>query len=464
VAEEMITLGAALAELENAPPPAPVQPDTERALLGGLLLDGWRARDVLDEVGLRAEDFAIRAHGVTFAAITKLADAGRPVDPVTVTDELARAGTLEVAGGRTAVAKLQTLVPGSAHVAFYARQVRELAARRRIMEALQAALVQAAAYAPIEELRTAVTACFDAAVDDHAQGPRHISEIVPEALDKLERKPEGLIPTGLADLDYQLDGGFEGSRLYFFAGRPGAGKTGVAHRITIAGARAGGAALFSLEMSGAQNVARVLVSEARVNRRVLREGKAQSQQAWNKVSDVIGDVGELPIYIDDRGAASLAQVRHESRKLVRRHGVRLIVVDYLQLMEAEARRGYNKNDEVGALSKGLKALARELDVPVVCLSQLNRKCEERATKRPQVSDLRDSGSIEQDADVIVLLWRPQMYGSDIKVPFDAEGKVELHVAKWRDGETGSVWCRWDGKATRIDNLPQEEWPRRGGGA
>jgi replicative DNA helicase len=439
-------------DLNARVPPQSV--NTERALLGGILFDGSAAQSALDE-GLTHGDFYRRPHQLVFEAITSLHRAKEAVDTITVVDWLKERGHLDAVGGPAAVSLLETIIPTSAHVVTYSRIVRDLAAKRRILHSLQGAMD--ACYEPVDlsVIQRAVTGAFDEATSRAQADVKHVSAFNAAALEMLENKPGSRLPTKLEHVDRLLGGGMRGGWLYVVAARPGMGKSALATEILGHVAQQGVPVLaFTLEMSGEESLVRFWAQDSGVNPRKI----APHEQV--KLAGSMGEVSERPIFICDKAGVSLAEVESISRTYVRREGVGLIVVDYLQLMDAG--QGENQNQRVSTLSKGLKNLARELGVPVIFLSQLSREVEKRGNRRPQMSDLRDSGSIEQDADVVWLLWRPDYYKQQdpsFKCPPGSEGKVEVNQAKYRNGPTGPVWLRWDGPTFRISDLHFDDYPR-----
>jgi replicative DNA helicase len=407
----------------------------EESLLGAMLLSTDAITAVL-EVGLSSADFYKPAHAHVFEAVITLYGRGQPADPVTVAEALSRSEQLEAIGGPATLISLQAGTPAIGNAGRYARIVEEHALLRRLIGAGSA--VAELGYSLPDDVTGAVDQAealvFQVAQHRVSDSVSALRDVLHRQLDRLEELEAGGdhvtgIPTGLVHLDAQLSG-LQQSHLIIIGGRPGSGKTALAlgmaaHAALHAGARS---LIFSLEMSKEEVGQRLLAAEARVNSTAIRDGRLNPAQ-WDKVNSAIGRLEEAPIFIDDNPTLSTMELRAKARRHQSREGLDLIVVDYLQLMTGNAE---NRQYEVAEVSRGLKLLARELRVPVVALSQLSRKCEERADKRPMLSDLRDSGGIEQDADAVIFVYRDEMYypdSSDL-------GVAEVNLAKQRSGPTG----------------------------
>ena len=467
----LVPLGNVLAELEKRTAEAasetaqrllpthktpPHALDAERALLGGVLIEPSAVEKALDE-GLRPDDFYRKAHGILFRVIADLHNAAEPVDTLTVVDELMRRGLLEAVGGASAVSQLEALIPTAAHVGAYARLIREKATLRRLIET--ATEVVGAAYRQdrrvtdiLDEAERAILAISER---NTRRGIVPMSELVRLATEQLE-KAYNLksaitgVASGFRDLD-GLTSGFQPGELVIVAARPSMGKTAFTLNVAAHAAmrRQAPVAFFSLEMGAEQLVQRLIGAEARIDISNLRRGFIQSNE-WVKLAQAASELAEAPLFIDETPSITVAEMRTKCRRLHHEHGIKMIVVDYLQLMQGP--EGYdNKATEVGEISRGLKTLARELSVPVIALSQLNRGVESRTDKRPMMSDLRESGAIEQDADVIMFLYREEYYLRD-KTPEDKLGVAEVIVAKHRNGPTGSVEMRFFNSITRFADL------------
>jgi len=434
--------------------------DAERALLGGLLIEPGAFERVVDEA-LRPDDFYRRAHGIVFKVIQDLTNAAEPVDTLTVVDELMRRGQLEIVGGAAGVAQLEALIPTAAHVGAYARLIKEKSILRRLIES--ATLVVEAGYRQekrvsdiIDEAERAILAISEATA---RRGMVPMSELVQRATEQLQKAHEAQsavtgVPSGFRDLDH-LTSGFQPGELIIVAARPSMGKTAFTLNVTAhASMRARvPVGFFSLEMGADQLVQRLIGSEARIDISALRRGFIQRHE-WTKLAQAAGELGEAPIYIDETPGLSVSEMRTKARRLKHDANIGMVIVDYLQLMSGPPGIE-NKATEVGEISKGLKQLARELNIPVIALSQLNRGVESRTDKRPMMSDLRESGAIEQDADVIAFLYREEYYLRD-KTPEDKIGIAEIIIGKHRNGPTGSVDLRFFNSITRFENLAKDD--------
>lgn len=426
--------------------------DAERALLGAILSNGDRLVDVADRV--TPAEFFRQAHAETFAAIVALADAGKPIDPVTLKAALGPKG-LEDVGGLAYLAGLADVGRG-ANVVHYAAIVRDRATRRRL-QALADQAIQDAGSAELEAsaaLERAESALYQLGTAQQSgeavAADRVVDETYKLVTQWVETKGKVIgVGSGFPDLD-KLTRGFRPGNLILLAARPAMGKTALALNLAShAAIDAEIATLFySLEMTRAELGIRVLMARGRVDAQSFLAGKG-TQAEHDRFAGACAEVGASLLWIDDTSSLSVASLRARARRhAVKYKGLGLIVVDYLQLLEAApGRRNDNRTVEVGAMSRGLKQLAKELRVPIVALSQLSRAPEARNDGRPQLSDLRESGSLEQDADLVLLLYRKAEYveGHD---PTDAE----LIVAKHRNGPTGSIRLRWAAESTRFDSV------------
>ena len=410
----------------------------------------------------KPEDFYRPAHGHIFDAISTLYAQGEPADPVTVADELRRADLLEAAGGPGNLVALQADTPAISNAHRYARIVAEHALLRRLIGV--ASEIAELGYSLPEDvlgaLDQAEAMVFDIAEHHVTDSTRPLHELLVATVEHLERLQarEGAmtgVPTGYRDLDQKLSGLQPGS-LVIVGARPSMGKTSFA-----LGAAAHAAAekhlpvlFFSLEMSHLELTQRLLCSEARVDSSSLRD-HALSQSDWPRLMDAITKLSEAPLFIDDNPSLSVMEIRAKARRLKSREGLGLVVVDYLQLMSTRNGSPEYRQLEVAEVSRGLKILARELGVPVLALSQLSRALEGRADKRPVLADLRESGSLEQDADVVLFIYRGEVYN---KEPAD-KGTAEVIVAKHRNGPTGTVQLAFLDRFTRFVDLarPASAW-------
>jgi replicative DNA helicase len=414
----------------------------EQSVLGGMLLSKDAIADVVEV--LRSADFYRPAHAIVFDAILDLYGRGEPADPVTLAAALTDAGQISRVGGAPYLHDLVHTVPTAANAGYYAKIVAERAVLRRLVEA-GTRIVQlgygaaAGAGRDVDDVvDLAQQAVYDVTERRVSEDFAALAQMLQPTLDEIEAigAQGGVmtgVPTGFADLDRLLHGMHPG-QLIVVAGRPGLGKsTASMDFVRCAAIRHGlSSVIFSLEMSKVEVVMRVLSAEARVPLHVLRSGQL-SDDDWTKLARRMGEISEAPLFIDDTPNMNLMEIRAKARRLRQRHDLKLIVVDYLQLMTSP-KRVESRQQEVSELSRGLKLLAKEVECPVIAVSQLNRGPEQRTDKRPQLSDLRESGSIEQDADVVVLLHRDDYY--DKESP--RAGEADFIVAKHRNGPTDTV--------------------------
>jgi replicative DNA helicase len=433
--------------------------EAEESVLGSLIIDP-EAITLLEDA-LRPDDFYRDAHKTLYQAMLTLSARREPADFVTLCDELERSGTLADVGGASAIASLMNGVPTSANAVYYGRIVAQKALYRRLIRA--AGQIAALAYEESDDaLEGAEQLIF---LLGQAQGNGSdltpLQEVLSDcmtALDGLHERRTSIIgvPTGYRHLDAPL-GGLQRSDLVILAARPGTGKTsfalGVARNACQAGFRV---ALFSLEMSRRQLGMRLLSMEAGIDQHRLRLGRVEDHE-WEQVVAALGILSEGHLWIDDSAALSLASLRSRARRAQARHGVDLVIVDYLQLMRAslDGKRFQNREQEIAEISRGLKALAKELDVPVLALAQLSRAVEVRASKVPQLSDLRESGSIENEADVVLFIYRDDLYNAES----EAAGTADLIIAKHRNGPTGTVRLGFDPTQTCFYTLETTEATR-----
>lgn len=420
--------------LERVPPQSV---EAEMSVLGSMLIEREALLRAVEL--LTPESFYREAHRRIFDAMCALSERGEAVDLITVTEELRRRGDLEDVGGVAYLTSLANAVPTAANVEYYARIVEEKALLRRLIAA--ASEIARQAYDAQDEadqiLDRAENIIFEVAQRRRVQGYTPLKEVLIAAYEHIERllatrgKITG-VPTGFADLD-ALTSGLHPSELVILAARPSQGKTAFCLNVAChAAVRHGiGVGIFSLEMSKEQLGLRMLCSEAHINSQRLRTGSL-AEDDWPRLSRALSRLAEAPVFIDDTANISLLELRAKARRLKAEHNVGLIIVDYLQLIQARSRPE-NRQQEVSEISRSLKALARELEVPILALSQLSRAVEQRQDKRPVLSDLRESGSLEQDADVVAFLYHGPDGGQGPE-----NNVVELIVAKQRNGPTGSI--------------------------
>jgi replicative DNA helicase len=427
--------------------------EAEESVLGAMLL----SRDAIASAMeiCKPEDFYKSSHGHIFSAVTSLFSQGEPADWVTVTEELRRRGLLETIGDPSVFVSLQANTPSIGNAEYYARIVEELALLRRLVSV--AGEITELGYSLPEDvsevLDRAESLVFEVSQRRVVDSMTPLRELLGDSLDHLEQlftRGESItgLATGYADLDEQL-AGLQPSNLIVVGARPAMGKTSFAlGMVAHAGIKLNKPVLlFSLEMSHLELTQRLLCSEARVDANRMRTGRLLEAD-WTKIGNAISRMSEAPIFIDDNPNLTVMDIRARARRLKSREGLGLVVVDYLQLMTG--RHGAeNRQVEVSEISRGLKILARELEVPVVALSQLSRGLEMRQDKRPMLADLRESGSIEQDSDVVLFIYRDELYNPESS---ESQGTAEIIVAKHRNGPTGHTRLAFIGHHARFDNM------------
>ncbi len=407
--------------------------EAEQSVLGGLLVDN-RAFDRVGDL-LGPEHFYDQRHGRIFSAIAGLISANKPADPITVLDVLRERGQEDDCGGLAYLNALDQCVPSAANARYYAGAVAEKAAKRRLLALADEAKTMAAGPGPVAEILDRISASFVAMErGQQRQAPKVVGELLAAALDRYEARAEGKeapgIPTGMPRLDRLLLGGLKDGKVYCIAARPGLGKSSLARAILMNAATDGVPALLLSQEMPADEIADALVAQAgRIDGAKLQTGRLGDDE-WARLVVASEALRSIPLHVDDQGGLTLGQIRAKARSV---KGLRLLGLDYLQLTTTTLR-GKSTNDEIAEISKGLKALALELKIPVVMLSQLNREVERRPGKEPQLSDLRDSGAIEQDVDVAILLWPASE---------DAESRlVGVKIDKHRGGPKGVIAMRW----------------------
>lgn len=439
-------------------PAPPSSNQAEQALLGGLMLDNSSWDRIADLVA--APDFFRPDHRLIFSAIEGLAERSQPADPVTLGEYLASRGELADAGGAGYLGDLVTDTPSAANVTYYARIIRERALLRRLIEVGNE--IASSAYRPegrpiAELVDEAERRVFEIAERGQRRGSGFVrlNEVLKSTIDRLDslHQSQGALtglPTGFTLLD-EYTSGLQGGDLIIIAGRPSMGKTTLALNIAENAALGAGksAAVFSMEMSVEQLAFRMVASLGRVDQSHLRNGRFGDDD-WPRIHGAIQQMAEAPIYIDDTPSMTPTEVRARARRLQRERGLDLIVIDYLQLMRV-AGSAENRATEISEISRSLKGLARELRVPVIALSQLNRSVESRTDKKPVMSDLRESGAIEQDADLILFIYRDEVYNHDSP----RKGIADINVAKQRNGPTGEFPLTFLGKFTKFENYAPE---------
>lgn len=431
--------------------------EAEEALLGSLLIDPEAIFDVA--AFLQPKAFYRAQNQWIYEAILDLNERRQPVDLITLSDELRRREQLDELGGEAYLIGLINIVPTAINAKSYAQIVESAALRRQMISA--ASTIANLAHEEDEDISVVIDraehALFSISEERTTRDLVPVKELARSYLDRIEELHERGddvigVPTSFSDLD-RLLGGLNKSDLVIIAARPGMGKTALQMAIGQAAARRYGkrVAIFSLEMSGEQLVQRMIAAETRIDSQRLRRGDLQDQE-WPIFYEAIGRISEAQLFIDDTPSISPMQLRTKCRRLYAERGLDLVLVDYLQLMQSE-RTQYNRVQEISDISRALKGLARELDIPVVAASQLSRAVEQRQDKRPQLSDLRDSGSIEQDADIVMFIYRDEYYNPDSS---ERPNIAEISIAKHRNGPTAIVDLYWHGQLATFRNLQRQE--------
>ncbi len=446
----------------SSPRPQRVPPNNlraEEAVLGAMLLSREAIADVVEV--LDSDNFYKPAHGHIFEAVTGLYGGGEPVDAITVANELERANLLEAVGGNAILIELQANTPAVSNATYYAKIVEEMALLRRVISVSNE--IAEDAYAMPDDVVKAIddaeARMFDVAQRRVTNSTAEIKDLLSANLDRLEMLYEQGdaitgIPSGYHDLD-ELLSGLQRNAFYVVGARPAMGKTAFALGLAANAAMNSGepSLVFSLEMSQLELSQRILCSDARVDATRVKTGRLDEND-WNRISHSVGRLAEAPIYIDDNPHTTVMEIRAKARRLKSRVGtIGVIVVDYIQLMTGRSN-AESRQVEVSEISRNLKILARELETPVIALAQLNRGLEQRTDKRPMLSDLRESGALEQDADVVMFLYRDEIYNNDS----EAKGVAEVIVAKHRNGPTATVKLAFLGHFTRFENMSRRVAP------
>jgi len=451
-------IGIDAAEQRLKVPPNSVE--AEQSLLGGLMLDNVAWDKVADIIV--ADDFYRKDHRLIFGAIADLAENSNPCDVVTVSEFLDNRNELDAAGGLEYLATLANETPGAANVRAYATILRERSTLRSLINAgneISGSAYDTEGRNASELVDEAERLVFEIA-EKGARGRvgfRHLKKILPDTVDRIDTLHQSGgdisgISTGFTEFD-KLTAGLQPGELIIIAGRPSMGKTTLA--INIAENAAIGAkiptAIFSMEMPAQQLAFRMISSLGRVDQTHLRTGKFPDED-WSRINTAVQLMSDAPIYIDDSPGLSPTEIRARSRRLKRESGLGLIVIDYLQLMQVHGNKE-NRATEISEISRSLKALAKELEVPVIALSQLNRSVEQRPDKRPVMSDLRESGAIEQDADLILFIYREEVYKPDTP----RKGIADISIAKQRNGPIGEFPLTFVGRYTKFENWVPESY-------
>lgn len=431
--------------------PLPSNLDAERSILGAILLDNHALNTAVET--LKPEDFFLDQHRRVFVQMISLGESQQAIDLVTLTEELHRRGELEASGGAPYLASLADGMPKVTNVEHYARIVKEKAVLRNLIHATHN--IQQKAFEGDDGadaiLDNAESTIFALAEDRVRAGLISVKDIVRDNFERLEKifregKSVTGIPTGYAELD-KLTSGMQSSELIILAARPSQGKTALALNLMENVSMRGGhpVAMFSLEMSKESLLQRLVASVAQIDAHKFRTGHL-SRQDWSRMTEALGTISSAPLWIDDSGSISVLEIGAKARRLKRDKGLSMLVVDYLQLITARGRFG-NRQEEVSSISRGLKGLAKELQIPVLVLSQLTR-APERDERGPQLADLRESGAIEQDADVVMFIYRPHFFKQGA-TPEERE-ETELRIAKQRNGPVDSVKFVFRSRFTRFE--------------
>lgn len=445
-----------MAKKKEAPaytPPASME--AEQAVLGAILV----RPEVLDDVSpiIEPDDFYREAHALIYRVMIWLQNNNEAVDLVTVSTRLSEAGALEMVGGPVFLAQLSEQVGFSTNAVQYARVVRRKATQRRLLDASQE--IASKCLAPVDDidalLRESEEKIFSIMEDKEAQAICFsLDELVPEESEYIEqiygRKQEIVgVPSGFVDLD-ALTGGFQNSDLILLAARPSMGKTALSLNMGFYAAKNYGVptAFFSLEQPRRQIVQRLMASQGTIDGNRLRTAKLNLDE-WGRFAEVGGYLLDTPFYIIDKAAMTLSEIRSQARRLKIRFGLRFIILDYLQLARAT---GGKREQEIGNISRGLKSIAKDLDLPFVALTQLNREVEKRPNKRPMLSDLRESGSLEQDADLVIFIYRDEVY----KESSPDTGIAEINIAKQRNGPPGRIKLTYRQEFMLFQNYIRED--------
>ena len=429
--------------------------EVERAVLGAMLIDNMAINRVVEVLGDETA-FYHTPHRKVYAAIQKMSERGNPVDQVTLTEELVRRGQLDDVGGAVLIAELASEMATAANAEYHAQIVLEKAQRRRLIAAATQTLTES--YEETEDVRELIDRAeqrvFQIAEGELGKGVMPLSSAIEEAYVAIERaheQPGALtgVTSGYTELD-EITAGLQSSDLIILASRPSMGKTALTLCMARNAAVKGSTPVlyFSLEMSTEQLAQRLLCAEARVSSHRLRTGRL-SEEEWQRLSEWTGKLIEAPIYIDDTPAISVMELRAKARRAKSEYNIELIIVDYLQLMTASENFG-SREQEIAYISRSLKALAKELDIPLVACAQLSRAVESRTDKRPQLADLRESGSLEQDADVVMFLFRPEVYGIVDEEGNSQDGVAEIILGKQRSGPIGSVFLTFMAEYLRFE--------------
>ncbi|MBC5825205.1 MAG: replicative DNA helicase [Candidatus Eremiobacteraeota bacterium] len=430
--------------------------DAEQAVLGAIMVD----RDLMPVVSeiLERADFYAPHNGTVFDVLTTLYERGEPIDKISVAEELRQRRLLDEVGGVDHLSQLLNAVPTAASAEYYAKVVAEKSVLRSLITA--GGRITTMGFEPTDDVEDTLDRCEQMIFEigrRQAGGFILVKDLLKPTFEQIDRlyHQKGQVtgvPSGFRDLD-RYTTGFQAGELIIIAARPSMGKTSLCLNIAMHAAKEAGkaVAVFSLEMSNEQLVQRLLAGESRIDAQRLRSGNIKDEE-WGEITKAMGVLAEVPIYIDDSAALTVGELRTRARRLRAGTGLDLIAVDYLQLLRSSSTRQINRVEVIDDICRGLKALAKELKVPIIALAQLNRSPETRNEKRPLLSDLRESGGIEQEADVVAFIYRDEYYNAPSA---DNEGVAEVILAKQRNGPTGTVELRFDKKLTTFHDLDRE---------
>ena len=433
--------------------------EAEQSVIGAIFLDP-QSLITASEI-LLADDFYHNAHKQIFETMLRLSDQGKAIDVVTVTEELSAKKEIEDVGGLSYLLELANAVPTAANVAHYAKIVEEKALLRRLIRV--ATKIVEDGYTREDEVEAllgeAEKKMMEVANRKNAGDFKHVKDVLVETFDNIEQLQSQKgdvtgIPTGFRDLD-NITAGFQRNDLIIVAARPSVGKTAFALNVaqSVAVQARENVAIFSLEMGAEQLVMRMLCAEGNIDAQVLRTG-ALTTEDWGKLTMAMGSLSNSGIFIDDTPGVRINEIRAKCRRLAQENGLGMILIDYLQLIQGSGKPGENRQQEVSEISRSLKGLARELKVPVIALSQLSRGVEQRQDKRPMMSDLRESGSIEQDADIVAFLYRDDYYDKES----ESKNMIEIIIAKQRNGPTGTVTLAFKKEFNKFINVDWSQMP------
>lgn len=430
--------------------------DAEKASLGGCLLDNKALNTCLSII--TPDDFYLTAYSIIFKTMIELSNTGKPFDPITLCDHLSQKGQLEKIGGHVAIADIMDSAISAVNVSHHCRIVKEHAVLRQLLtasEEITERIHSRTGESPSEILNAAQHALMNISADRKQSDFKDARELCKATFNEIEKRYQnkGIItglPTDFHNLDNWMSGGLQNSDLIIIAGRPGMGKSAlagnIAENVVLSGIPV---VIFSLEMSGESVMARIFSSQSGINSSHLKRGFVSGDN-WTRLVSVVDRISKAPLFVDDSSVLTPTQLKAKARRLKIEHNIGLIIVDYLQLITVAGRHD-TREREIAEISRSLKALAKELKIPVIALSQLSRKVEDRTIKRPMMSDLRESGAIEQDADVVLFLYRDEVYNQSEDNP--ERGFAEIIIGKHRNGPTGKFKMRFDAERTRFSDVP-----------